>query len=219
MSQSSAFFVTGTDTGVGKTFFTSLWIHALRREGIDAVGYKPVACGDRDDAHVLSEASGGLPLDVVNPLWLQAEAAPMVAASLLGEVVDVERLLQGFEQLQREHDVVIVEGAGGWEVPLTADCSMGDLARMLRCEVLLVAANRLGAINHTILTTKAIRSQGLLLRGLVLNHLGDEWDSASISNKSVIPQLSQLPLLAELIRDQDWLDLGQGLWPRSVSPR
>ena len=215
MPSSSAFFVTGTDTGVGKTFFTSLWIHELRQQGIDAVGYKPVACGDRDDARLLSEASGGLPLDVVNPLWLQTAAAPLVAASLQGVEVDVELLWQGFELLQREHEVVIVEGAGGWEVPLTNDCSIGDFARRLNGEVVMVVANRLGAINHSVLTTKAIRAQGLTMRGLVLNHLGDEWDSASISNKNIIPQMTQLTLLAELIRDQDWLDMTPGLMPNA----
>ncbi len=211
--RSSTFFVTGTDTGVGKTFFTSLWIHELRQLGIDAVGYKPVACGDRDDAILLSEASGGLPLDVVNPLWLQTAAAPMVAASLQGVDVDVELLWRGLERLRLEHEVVIVEGAGGWEVPLTSDCNISDFARRIGGDVVLVVANRLGAINHSVLTANAIRSQGLSIRGLVLNHLGDEWDSASISNKNIIPQMTRLPLLAELIREQDWLDLPPGLLP------
>jgi dethiobiotin synthetase len=152
------FFVTGTDTGVGKTYVTRLILETLRNEGIDAAGYKPVACGDRDDAATLAAASGGLPLDEVNPVHLKTPVAPYVAGLLENQTVDPAVLLAGFRRLAAAHAQVIVEGVGGWEVPLAANYRVSDLARDLGLPVILVAANRLGALNHILLTVDAIRA-------------------------------------------------------------
>ena len=109
-----SYFVTGTDTGVGKTRFSCLLIEALRAEGRDVVGYKPVCSGDREDAVLLANASGGLDLDQVNPVWLKAAVAPLVAGMLENRPVNPAVLLEGFRALAAEHAGVIVEGAGGW---------------------------------------------------------------------------------------------------------
>ena len=199
-------FVTGTDTGVGKTYVSRLLVACLRDAGVDAVGYKPVACGDRDDAVILGQVSGGLAPDVVNPVYLKTPVAPYVAGLLENRVVSLEELLEGYHRLAAEHDVVIVEGAGGWEVPVAPDFRISDLAKALGLPVLVVAANRLGALNHILLTVNAIRSRGLVCAGLVLNQLDDELDTAMITNKSVIEDLSGVPLIDHLIRDQDFID-------------
>jgi dethiobiotin synthetase len=94
-----SFFITGTDTGVGKTYVTRLILQALRGEGLDAVGYKPVACGDREDAVILAEASGGLDQDVVNPVYLNSAVAPYVAGMLENRRVDPAELLAGYHRL------------------------------------------------------------------------------------------------------------------------
>lgn len=199
-------FVTGTHTGVGKTYVTRLIIESLRSNGIDAVGYKPVACGDRDDAVTLAAASGGLDLDAVNPVHLQSPVAPYVACLLENRTVDLSLLVDGYHALAKAHDVVIVEGAGGWEVPLTRNERMSDLAKALELPVLLVAANQLGALNHMLLSVDAIRAKGLSCAGIILNQLSDELDTAMITNKGVIEDLAGTPLLDHLIHQQDFLD-------------
>lgn len=201
-----SFFVTGTDTGAGKTHVTRLLLEALRRAGIDAVGYKPVACGDRDDAQILAEASGGLTLDEVNPVFLKSAVAPYVAGLLENKTVDPAELVAGYHRLAAKHQVVIVEGAGGWEVPIATNYRISDLAADLGLPVLLVAANRLGALNHILLTIGAIRARGLKCAGIFLNQLDDELDTAMITNKGVIEDLTGAPLLEHLIHGQDFLD-------------
>lgn len=199
-------FMAGNDTGVGKTHTTKILLDSLRADGIDAVGYKPIVCGDRDDAHILAAASGGLALEKVNPLWLKTPVAPWIAAQLENVAIDVQPLIDGFHALAAEHELVIVEGCGGWEVPIRLDYSMADFAQALELPVVLVVANKLGAINHTLLSCQAIRARKMNLLGLIMNHLVDEFDTATISNKHSIPQLAQLPILAEVIHQQDWIE-------------
>ena len=199
-------FITGTDTGVGKTHVTRLLLETLRREGIDAVGYKPVACGDREDGIHLAEASGGLPVDDVNPVYLQTPVAPYVAGLLENKTVDPAELLAGYRKLAAAHAQVLVEGAGGWEVPLAPNYRVSDLAADLALPVVLVAGNKLGALNHILLTIEAIRAKGLTCIGIILNQLEDEMDTAMITNKGVIEDLTGLPLLQHLIHGQDFLD-------------
>jgi dethiobiotin synthetase len=203
-----SFFITGTDTGVGKTYVTRLILEALRNEGIDAVGYKPIACGDRDDAAILAEASGGLELAEVNPVFLNTAVAPYVGAMLENRMVAPAECIAGFHQLAAKHARVLVEGAGGWEVPLAPNYRVSDLAADLNLPVIVVAANRLGALNHLLLTIQAIRARGLVCAGIILNQLEDEMDTAMITNKGIIEDLSGIPLLAHLIHGQDFLDAG-----------
>lgn len=203
-----SFFVTGTDTGVGKTHVTRLLLETLRHHGLDAVGYKPVACGDRDDGEILAAASGGLALDVVNPVHLQTPVAPYVAGLFENQQVNPAELVAGFQHLAAAHAVVVVEGVGGWEVPLATNYRVSDLAKDLGLPVILVAANRLGALNHILLTLDAIRAKGLLCAGIFLNQLEDELDTAMITNKGVLEDLTGVPLLDHLIHQQDFLDEG-----------
>jgi dethiobiotin synthetase len=199
-------FIAGTDTGVGKTHTTRILLESLRADGFDAVGYKPIVCGDRTDAELLAAASGGLELDVVNPVWFKTPAAPWVAAQLENRQIDWQSLIDGYQKLAAQHEIVLVEGIGGWEVPITADASSADFAQALQIPVVVVVANRLGAINHTVLTCQAIRARNIPLCGLILNHLVDEFDTIMIANKSSIPHCAQAPLITEVIYSQDWIE-------------
>ncbi len=201
------FFITGTDTGVGKTYVTRLLLETLRNEGRDAVGYKPVACGDRGDAVILAEASGGLDPDEINPLHLNSPLAPYVACMLENRTVNPAELIAGYQHLAAAHEQVFVEGVGGWEVPLAPDYRVSDLAADLKLPVILVAGNRLGALNHILLTLNAIRAKGLVCAGIILNQLEDEMDTAMITNKGVVEDLTGVPLLEHLIHGQDFLDV------------
>jgi dethiobiotin synthetase len=171
------------------------------------VGYKPVACGDRDDAAILSQASGGIAYDDVNPVFFQAPLAPYVAALLENRAIDPTVMIEGYRRLAAAHECVLVEGAGGWEVPIAPGYRISDLAADLGLPVILVAANRLGALNHILLTVQAIRAKGLSCAGLILNQLDDELDTAMITNKGVIDDLTGLPLLDHLIHGQDFIAL------------
>ena len=201
-----SFFITGTDTGVGKTHVTRLILEALRGAGRDAAGYKPVACGDREDAHILAAASGGIDLDEVNPVYFKTAVAPYVAGLLETRTLDPAVLIAGFHRLAEKHATVLVEGAGGWEVPLAAGYRISDLAADLKLPVVLVAGNKLGALNHILLTVAAIQAKGLVCAGIVLNQLEDEMDTAMITNKGVVEDLTGVPLLDHVIYGQDFLD-------------
>lgn len=198
-------FITGTDTGVGKTYVTRLLLDALRGERRDVVGYKPVCSGDRGDAAELAEACG-LTLDEVNPVFYQTAVAPYVAGMLESRSLEPEVLREGFRKLVAAHETVLVEGAGGWEVPLAPGYRISDLAVDLNLPVIVVAANQLGALNHILLTVNAIRARGLTCAGVVLNQLEDELDTAMITNKGVLEDLTGVPLLTHLIHGQDFLD-------------
>lgn len=202
-----SFFITGTDTGVGKTYVTRLILEHLRAEGRDAVGYKPVACGDREDAFILSAVSGGIDLDEINPVYFNTAVAPYVAAMLENRTVSSAELLAGFHHLAGKYAQVIVEGAGGWEVPLAPNYRVSDLAAELGLPIVVVAGNKLGALNHIILTVNAIRARGLTCAGVVLNQLEDEMDTAMITNKGVVEDLTGVPLLDHIIHGQDFLDV------------
>ncbi|MGD7652732.1 MAG: dethiobiotin synthase [Verrucomicrobiales bacterium] len=199
-------FITGTDTGSGKTHVTSLLVESLRTLGIDAVGYKPVSCGDRDDGELLASISGNLSIDEVNPVFFRTPVAPYVASLLESKPIDPAILIEGYRKLAANHDFVCVEGVGGWEVPLTANYRISDLARDLDLPVLLVAANKLGALSHTLITTDAIRAKGLHCEGIILNQLVDELDTAMITNKGVLEDLTGLPILDHIIHGQDFFD-------------
>lgn len=198
-------FITGTDTGVGKTYVTSLILASLRAEGRDAAGFKPVSCGDRDDAILLAEASGGLPLDEVNPLHFSTPLAPHTSALLSNTTIDPALLVTAYNRFASAHELVIVEGAGGWEVPLTENYFISDLARDLSLPVILVAANRIGALNHILLTLAAIKAKGLTCSGIILNQLEDEMDTPMITNKGILGSLTTIPILEHIIHGQDFL--------------
>ncbi len=167
-------FITGTDTSVGKTFATGLLLRHLRARGADCVGFKPICCGSRDDAEKLHLASGGdatgLSLNEVNPVWLRTPAAPYTAAMIEGRTVDLAAAREAFARLRERHrDGVLVEGVGGWLVPITRDFTVADLAVELALPVIVVVKNRLGALNHTALTVRDIQRRGLQCAGLIFN--------------------------------------------------
>ncbi|HEX4653020.1 MAG TPA: dethiobiotin synthase [Candidatus Udaeobacter sp.] len=122
-------FITGTDTGVGKTYIAVRLLHLLRACGVRCAGIKPICCGDRRDAEALLAAgSDGLNIDDVNPVWLKTPAAPIVGSLLEKVAIDVDRILAAFSVLQGDVEYVIVEGTGGWMVPLRSNYFVGDLA-------------------------------------------------------------------------------------------
>ena len=174
------FFITGTDTGVGKTLVTAALLRALREAGHRVAGMKPVAAGAmagpegaaNEDALLLqAESSQRHPYALVNPWLFEPAIAPHIAAAEAGATIDVARIVEAHAQLQRGADVVLAEGAGGFLVPLDAKRSMAELPERLGMDVILVVGLRLGCLNHALLTAEAIAARGLALAGWVGNHI------------------------------------------------
>ena len=136
-------FITGTDTGVGKTHIAARLLRLLRVSGTPCAGMKPICCGDRRDAErLLAAGSDGLTIDDVNPVWLKTPAAPIVGSLIEKLPIDVEKILAAFQTLQRRVEHVIVEGTGGWLVPIRPDYFVSDLAVAMKLPVLVVAQSR-----------------------------------------------------------------------------
>jgi dethiobiotin synthetase len=180
MMKARGLFITGTDTGIGKTHVSIRLLHVLQGFGLRVAGMKPVASGAKwqtgqwvnDDALALRAASS-LPLayQQVNPYVFEPPVAPHLAAEESGERVDLERIHQTFLALADGVDCVIVEGVGGWRVPLNADEDVSDLARALGLPVVLVVGLRLGCISHARLTHESIMASGLVFGGWIANQI------------------------------------------------
>lgn len=196
-------FITGTDTGVGKTFIARGIAATLRARGRRVGVLKPVetGCGSgaerrpADAAALRAAAGSDLALDRICPYQLDAPLAPDVAARLERTRVDPTVLIAAFEAIDRTHDVTLVEGAGGLLVPITECYLMADLARDLDLPLLVVVGSKLGAINHTLLTLEAAAARGLAVRGYVLNRASEEEDAASATNASLLARCTDAPCL------------------------
>jgi dethiobiotin synthetase len=196
---SAGLFVTGTDTGVGKTYVTAALLAELRRRGLRAAAFKPIACGagGRHDAEIYAEIMGHeQQIDVINPVYLRNALAPSVAARLGRRRIDLRRIRHCYQQLASAYSVVLVEGAGGLLVPIRNDYFVADLAWSLKLPLLVVARLGLGTINHSLLTVRQARHMGLKMSGIVLNDtVGGRRNLAAKTNIAVVPELCRTPLL------------------------
>lgn len=191
------YFITGTDTDCGKTFVTALLVRAARAAGRDVVGAKPFCCGPRDDAEILAQASGHVePTDAINPVWMKNPAAPR-ACELLGEpAADVQGALAAMRGLAARHAGVFCEGVGGWLAPVSAHYTMADFAKDLGWPVIIVARDKLGALNHALLTVESVRARGLEVAGLILNKTETCNDASARTNEAILAETPGVPLLA-----------------------
>ncbi len=202
------FLVTGTDTEIGKTYVTTLIIQSLKAKGVNVAGYKPIACGDRQDPRQIREAmQSDISLEEINPVYLKNATCPYVAAKLENIEIDCGLIMRGYEQLVSQFETVIVEGVGGWEVPIGPQKLFSDLAVEFGLPVILVVGNKLGALNHALLTLEAIQAKGLECAGIIFNNVSDSWNTACVTNRSMIEEFTKVPVLAELIHGQDYFDL------------
>ena len=203
---SHGFFVTGTDTGVGKTVIACALLAGFAAQGLRAVGMKPVAAGleriDGELRHADVEAlraAGNVdaPRELVNPYCFPEPIAPHIGAARAGARIDADRMTRAFEGLRAVADVVIVEGVGGFRVPLGAGYDTAALAARLALPVVLVVGMRLGCLNHALLTSEAIAARGLTLAGWVANHIDPEMAAAEENVRTLRDEL-KAPLLARI---------------------
>jgi dethiobiotin synthetase len=224
----SAVFITGTDTGVGKTVVTAALGLALKARGVDVGVMKPIETGaplvgERrigEDAGVLRRLlAPDDPIEIVNPVALALPAAPSAAAQQEGMKIDLDRIRESYERLAARHDVVLVEGAGGLLVPIDAHATMADLAMLLGTPLTVVARKRLGTVNHTLLTLHEAKRRGLRVLGVVLNGFDPAGAPLSEADARSLEELRDrldAPVLAELPS----LDLGPSArWtPEGLAP-
>jgi dethiobiotin synthetase len=201
------YFITGTDTGVGKTWCSVALMHYFKKQGKSVAGMKPVASGAswindqliNDDALLLQQnASKNFRYDIVNPYAFEMPVAPHIAAEKTGESIDLERIVENIAEIQNSCEIVIVEGVGGWLVPLGPKLGIADMAKRLGFPVIVVVAIRLGCINHARLTFSALHAAGVLCAGWIANctepgMLAKEENIQTIARFSGAPLLGSLP--------------------------
>lgn len=204
-------FLTGTDTGVGKTYAACLLVRGLRKAGFDTVPMKPLCAGDRDDAEALHRAcEAAVPLNTINPVWYRTPVAPYTAAMVENRPADLALIRESFQGLRTRHRSLIVEGAGGWMVPIERDFFMADLAAEFGLPVALVVRNRLGAINHTLLTVRDIERRGIPFAGIIFNDAEPASDVAGATNRAILEDLLGKPHLLVIEPGQKELELAVG---------
>jgi len=209
---SNGVFITGTDTGVGKTWFTLALMEAFKEQGCKTNGMKPVASGGsyfndklmNDDARLIMEScSEPVNYELINPYVFEQPVSPNFAARQTGVSVEFEQLVTSYNQLASACDIVVVEGIGGWRVPLSDKIGTADLVRELELPVILVVGLQLGCINHAILTAEAIKADGVNLCGWVSNQLETGYlhrcDTVDLLNKELsCPNIANLSHMVAL---------------------
>jgi len=205
-------FITGTDTGVGKTYFTAYWTSCLRQMGIPALALKPIASGDRSDAETLSRASDNiLSLDDINPIHFDSPLAPLTACRKLRQPFPKVTLGRHLADIQSRYPgPFLVEGVGGWRVPLDKDYGIREWAQELNLPVVLVARAGLGTLNHILLTVDSILHSQLPILGIILNLHQTLDDEATRTNPQLIQELTGLPVY--LLPSQAQSDPALPLW-------
>ena len=213
---SQAYFIAGTDTDVGKTTIAAGLLHAARLQGLSTLGAKPVASGctvtpkglrNSDAQALIDESSIKLAYEEVNPFAFEPAIAPHVAAREAGIALEVTELTKAMRHvLDKGTDFTLVEGAGGWRVPLSDHANLSDLAIALELPVILVVGVRLGCINHALLSAEAIARDGLQLAGWVANIIEPrtsrlEENLASLAERLPAPCLGRVPKLKQATAD------------------
>ena len=216
-------FVTGIDTGVGKTVFTCALARALHLAGINVGVMKPFATGlpragqyKSEDVELLIKSSGvSDPQELVNPYFFEIPASPYMAAKKLEKTIDVDVVLSGFERLQSAHDVVLVEGIGGIMTPILKDYFVADLIKDLNLDSILVTSTKIGSVNHTLLTLDACKKYGIRIAGLVISEVDSgysvndlESDLVSLSGVDVIckiPHVSGIESASKVLQQNNFV--------------
>jgi len=203
----NGFFITGTDTGVGKTLIAGAIARALSLNGRRVGVMKPFESGCRRDGAAVVPADAVLlrnmagsqdDLALICPYAFERPLAPGVAADLEQVPISLEKVQKIFNQLSAHYDIMLVEGAGGLMVPVSAEHVIIDIIRLLQLPLIIVARTALGTINHTLLTVKEAQRAGILVCGIILNKVSPEQDEAEDTNPEVIRKFSNVPLLGQV---------------------
>lgn len=209
----TGFFVTGTDTGIGKTTVSCALLHACAAQGKTVVGMKPIAAGCEngkwlDVEQLLTASNVNVTRQQINPYAFDPPISPHIAAQQAGAEIDLAIIHQAYLELSKQAEIIIVEGVGGFLVPINQHQTGADLARVLGLPVMLVVGMRLGCLNHALLTAQAIRAAGLTLAGWVANCMGSQM-LVLAENIATLKQRLDCPLLGVIPFEND-MDVQKG---------
>jgi len=206
-----SWFITGTDTEIGKTWCTLALIQYFKNQGLRVAGMKPIAAGchwsetglkNSDAEQILATSGLAVPYDWVNPYAFEPPIAPHVAATQVGQLIELSNIIHKYQQLAAQADMVVVEGVGGWRVPINATQSLKDMVLAMEAQVILVVGMRLGCINHALLSAEVIRGDGCTLAGWIANPIDPDFDEQAsidtLQERLKVPLLAQMPYLAYL---------------------
>jgi dethiobiotin synthetase len=199
-------FITGTDTGVGKTIIAAAITRALKMRGVSVGVMKPVETGCRmegekglvpvDGAFLQYMAETDTTLSDITPYRFETPVAPLIASEIEGRVIREEVILSTFKKIADDQDFMVVEGVGGLMVPVSRHLLVCDLIKLLDLSVIVVAGNTLGVINHTLLTVKAAENEGIRIAGVIINHThSPHGDIAEDTNPGVLEKLLSVPVI------------------------
>ncbi len=196
----SGIFITATDTGVGKTYIACQLALNLRKAGIDAGVMKPIACGSRSDALLLSKAQGGSDaVELINPIYFNEPLAPYSASQISGRKIDLNKIRKAYNILKKRHNFLIIEGIGGLLVPITKNFFVRDLCLEFSYPLLIVSRPALGTINHTLLTFFEAKRAGLKTISIVFNYYKPFKKSlAEKTNPGVIKRITKVPVVTSV---------------------
>lgn len=202
----NSYFITGTDTGVGKTVVTAAIVSSLRKRGIDVGVMKPIASGlaqkagfRSSDAELLIESAGVTDKeDLVNPVFLPLPVSPYDATKMLNLKVDMKIVYERFEELRRAHQMLFVEGIGGIMTPITRDLFVADMIKQMGLDAIVVTRATLGTINHTVMTAQICKKYQIPVRGLVINHFDEKGGPAEKNAPSTLHEVTGIPVLGTI---------------------
>ncbi|MCK5718484.1 MAG: dethiobiotin synthase [Thiomargarita sp.] len=205
-----AWFITGTDTDVGKTWATLAIIHVLKTKYTHVAGMKPIATGcyyqgnnlrNSDAEQILKLTGLTTPYQWVNPYAFAPPIAPHLAAEELGQTIELDNIVDNYQRLSAQSEAIVVEGVGGWRVPLNESQSLKDIVLALNLPVILVIGLRLGCINHALLTAETIMRDGCHLFGWIANSINPDFNSEgsinTLSKNLPVPLLAHFPYLKQ----------------------
>ncbi len=216
-----AYFITGTDTGIGKTTLSSVIVRALVAKGFRTAAMKPVAAGAMDVNGILynedvdtlvSVANVPLPVEIACPYLLRIPISPNLSAAQEGRTIVVSHIVDCYQKICQRAEAVVVEGVGGFLVPFSKDTSSADLAKLLKLPVIMIVGLKLGCINHALLTAEAVRARGLELVGWIANCVDSgmifsEGNIETLENWLDAPRLGTMPYLKSFERAEQYLNL------------
>jgi dethiobiotin synthetase len=204
-----SWFITGTDTEIGKTWCTLALIQHFKNQGLRVAGMKPIASGchrskagfrNRDAKQILKLSGLDVPYEWVNPYAFAPPIAPHLAAAQAGQTIEISNIINKYQQLAAQADTVVIEGVGGWRVPINATQSLKELVHAMEVPVILVVGLRLGCINHALLSAETIIRDGCTLAGWIANPIDPDFDGQgsidTLSERLKVPLLAQMPCLA-----------------------
>jgi dethiobiotin synthetase len=196
----SGIFITGTDTGCGKTYVTALLAKFLAGKGMNVGVMKPISAGpaaENDAAWLKKELNLPDPIELINPIRLKYPLAPYPAAKKEKKKIELKKIFKAYKTLAARHEIVLVEGIGGIAVPIKSNYAVIDLIREMQLPTIIVARAGLGTINHTLLTIHALRQEKVDILGVIMNGFRGK-DLSEKTNAEMIRRLGQVPILAKI---------------------